>query len=231
MNRRTGILLVWAAAWTLALMHAAGAASGQAPRQSGTLVIAGQPDQAPLVRINGKSYVDIESLARLTHGSLRFEGPRTILTLPAAGTASAAPEPAAAGNPPPGLTQAFLNAEIVALAQIREWHVALVNAVNNSVPVTENLVGPIKRQADAKLQLALAAATSGPDQRAAELLRNEFSNMQQMSDQFVQMHDNAAYVSPDVFNNNALDAKIQGCQSALAQMAASKQFQDDPQCH
>jgi hypothetical protein len=212
-------------------MYAICAATAQAPRESGTLVIAGQPAQAPLVRINGKSYVDLESLARLTHGTLRFEGSQTILTLSTGGSAGTVPGPADAGNAPLRMTQAYLNAEIAALAQVREWHASVVNAVTNNLPVTEAMAGPIQRQAEAKLQLALAAATSGPDQKAAELLRNEFANMQQMSDQFVAMHDKAEYISPDVFNNNALDAKIVGCQQALASMAAARQFQDDAQCH
>lgn len=194
----------------------------------GTLAIAGQPDQAPLVRINGKSYVDIESLARVTHGTLRFDGNRTILTLPASGSAAST---AVEQGKPQQLTKGFLDAQIEALTQIREWHVALVNAVTKSFAISENWVGPIQRSAEAKLQLALAAATSGPDQQAAGLLRNEFANMQQISDQLLQMHAQAAYISPDIFNNNALDAKILGCQSVLAQMAATRQFQDDAQCH
>jgi hypothetical protein len=60
------------------------AVAAQAPQQAETLVIAGQSDHAPLLRINGKSYVDIESLARIVHGSIRFEGNQTILTLPGA---------------------------------------------------------------------------------------------------------------------------------------------------
>ena len=58
----------------------------QTAQQAGTLTIAGQSEQAALVRINGKSYVDVESLARLTHGSIQFQGSRTILTLPGAGS-------------------------------------------------------------------------------------------------------------------------------------------------
>ena len=67
-------------AMLLALPIVAGAQTSQ---QAGTLTIAGQTDQAALVRINGKSYVDIESLARITHGSVRFNGSQTVLTLPA----------------------------------------------------------------------------------------------------------------------------------------------------
>ncbi len=200
---------------------------------AGTLVIAGQPEQAPLLRINGKSYVDLESLARATHGTLRFEGSRAILTLPAQNGGTNESSMSVSGEPgkTPRLTEAFLGAEITALAQIREWHVALVNAVNKSQPVEQSWLGPVERQADVKLQLALAAATSDPDRQASALLRNEFANMQQMSDQLLAMHDKATYISPDIFDNNPLDAKIQGCAQALSAMTGTKQFADEAQCH
>jgi hypothetical protein len=92
-------------------------------------------------------------------------------------------------------------------------------------------VGGLRRSADAKLQLAIAAATTEPDQKAVELLRNEFTNMQQMSDQFLAMHAKANNIAPDSFDNNPLDQKILGCARALASMAATKQFQDEPLCH
>jgi hypothetical protein len=67
------------------------AATAQATQQAATLAIAGQPDHASLVQISGKSYVDVESLARITHGSIRFQGSQIILTLPVSvATASAA---------------------------------------------------------------------------------------------------------------------------------------------
>jgi hypothetical protein len=55
--------------------------------------------------------------------------------------------------------------------------------------------------------------------------------MLQMSDQFLAMHTKANYISPDSFDNNAQDQKILTCQHALASMAATKQFQDEPSCH
>ena len=229
MNERS----VWTPA-RLAILFAAlglGAAGGnaQAPRQAGTLVIAGQSEQAPLVRINGKTYVDVESLARITHGSVQFQGNRTVLTLPSAG----GPATAAAGEAAkaPRLSEGFLDAEIEALMQIREWRVSLVNAIQNNYPVADNWVGPLQRSAEAKLQLALAATTTEMDQKAAELLRHEFANMQQMSDQFLEMHSKASYISPDVLNNNSQDQNILGCDRALASMAATKQFEDEAVCH
>jgi hypothetical protein len=55
--------------------------------------------------------------------------------------------------------------------------------------------------------------------------------MQQMSDQFLAMHAKVNNIAPDSFDNNPLDQKILGCARALASMAATKQFQDEPSCH
>jgi hypothetical protein len=205
-------------------------AIAQTPQQAGTLSIAGTPDQAAVVRINGKQYVDIESLARLTHGSVRFQGSQTILTLPASASAAAA-APSTVPVKPPQLSGGFLSAEIEAVTALREWRASLVYAIQNNYPVTDNWVSGLRRTADAKLQLAIAAATTDPDQKAVELLRNEFANMQQMSDQFLAMHAKVNYISPDSFDNNAMDEKILSCARALASMAATKQFEDEVSCH
>ena len=202
----------------------------QATQTSGSLTIAGQPDQATLLRLNGKSYVDIESLARITHGSIKFQGSQTILTLP--GPVSA---PVQASSAPlirtPQLSGGFLSAEIEALTGIREWRASLVYAIQNNYPVTDSWVSGLRRSTDAKLQLAIAAAVTDPDQKAVELLKNEFTNMQLMSDQFLAMHTKANYIAPDSFDNNSLDQKILGCARALASMAATKEYQDEASCH
>jgi hypothetical protein len=199
----------------------------QAQQQNESLTVAGSPDRVPLVQMNGKSYVDIDSLARLIHGTISFQGSQIVLTLPR-------PEaPASAGQPerPVGLSESFLRAEIEALTAIREWRISIVNAVQNNAPVTEGWVGGLRRSSDSKLQLASAAASTEQDHRAVELLQNEYNNMQQMSDQFLAIHAKDSYTPPDSFDNNPLDQKILGCERALASMAATKQFQDEPSCH
>ena len=198
------------------------------PQQAATLAIAGQPDHASLVQINGKSYVDVESLARITHGSIRFQGNQTILTLPAPASPTVQP---AQPNQPAQLSEGFLRAEIEESTAIREWRVAIVTAVQTNNPVTENWVGGLRRSADSRLQLATAAATTDADRNAVALLRNEFTNMQQMSDQFLAMHANSSYSAPDSFDNNSMDQKILSCARGLASMAATKQFQDEASCH
>lgn len=194
----------------------------------GTLVIAGEQEQAPITRIGNHPYVDIESLARITHATVRYVGNQIILTLPNT------PEnggTTATSERPPQLSRGFLTAEIEALTAIREWRVSLVNAVQYQYPISENWIAPLRRFADEKLQLAAAAASTEPDHKTLELLRNEFSNMQQESDSVLALRARVSEIRPDMFDNNAQDQKILACERALAQVAASKQFQDDPACH
>jgi hypothetical protein len=206
------------------------AARAQATQQTGTLSIAGQSDQAPLVRMRGKSYVDIESLARITHATVRYQGNQIIMTLPQPSSANTS-TPTAATVLTPQLSGGFLGEEIETLTAIREWRVSLVNAVQNNYPVTADWTGRLRRSTDTRMQLAVAAASTDADQKALDLLRNEFANMQQMSDQFVATHEKVNYISPDSFDNNAADQKILACERALVAMASTKQFQDELSCH
>jgi hypothetical protein len=224
-----------ALAFAVPLFVAAQARNSGAPPATShteTLIIAGHQEQAPLVRMNGRSYVDIESLARLTGASVRYNGNQIILTLPESSLGGRQ----GSGNgeqsgAPPQLSGPFLAAEIEALTAIREWRVLLVNAVQNNYPIADTWIAPLRRFADSKLQLAAAAASTDPDQKSLDLLRNEFANMQQQSDNLLALRGRVSEIRTDTFDNNPLDQKILACQRALAQVAASKQFHDDPSCH
>jgi hypothetical protein len=196
-----------------------------------TLAVAGHAGQVAVVQMNGKTYVDLESLARLTGGSLSFQGNQTTLALPSArGNA----QPAPAAPPPaakPGFSVEFLKAGIEEMSVIREWRSALVNAVQTNSPVNDDWVSNYRRAADSRLSLAEAAVSTDSDRQAMGMLRNEFNNMQQMSDQFLGMRKNMSYISPDSFDNNPLDQKILSCSRALAAMAANNQVQDEISCH
>jgi hypothetical protein len=203
----------------------------QALQQAGTLVITGSTERAPLVQINGKSYIDIESLARMTHGSISFQTNQTLLTLrPTPAEMPQSPTPQ--DKPPiPGFSEEFRKAAIEEMTVVREWRIAIRNAVQTNNRVTDDWVSGFRMSADSKLELAAAAATTEPDHKAVDLLRNEFNNMRQLSDYFLALHKSASYTSPDSFDNNPLDQKILSCARSLASMAATNQFQDDLSCH
>jgi len=211
------------------LLAMPGLVLAQASQQSGKLVVSGQSGQAPVLQLNGKSYVDIEGLARLLNGSLRFDGNEITLTLPgpAAGTSTIA-------SPSPGtnsaFSQEFVKAGIEEMTVIREWRSALVSAVQNGFPLTDDIVAGFRGQALANLRLTESAASTDSDRNAYHLISNVFDNMQKLSNKVLAARKNMSYISPDTLKNDALFQKILNCTRSLASMAASGQFQDDGSC-
>jgi hypothetical protein len=206
-----------------------GLALSQAAQQSLTLTVNGRSGVVPVVQVNGRSYVEIEPLARLAGGSLSFKGNQTILTLPGSSTAPAA---AAASEPTNGrLSGGFLRAEIEEMAVIREWRSVLGHAVRHAYPITEEQLAGYRSQAATGLSLASAAASSDADHDAAKLLANEFDNMQKLSSRILDLHTSMNYIAPDALSDDPLNQKVLTCAQALASMAADRQVQDDGSCH
>lgn len=195
-----------------------------------TLSVKGYPGQAPVVQINGKSYVDIESLARLTNGALTFQANQITLTLAVA-------PPAATPAPPPAdpaaklaLSKDFLRAAVEDVGAIREWRVALLNAVRNS-SVADDVVAVPARNAENQFILASAAAVKDSDHDVLPLLRNALNNMQKLSDKYLALRKSLTYIPPESVDSDPLDQQIRNCAAGLGSLAASGQFQDVPVCH
>jgi hypothetical protein len=213
------------------LFAISGLSSSQAGPQNEILIVNGQPGQTPVLQINGKSYVDIEALARLTNGSLSFKGNQLILTL----TPSAASMPATSAAPsqPPssGFSRDFLKAGIEAGSTIREWRTALLSAVQNGYPVTDDFVAHYRDQSVTSLRLASVAVATDSDRNAYQLLSNVLDNMQKLSNKILAARQDMNYISADALRDDPLNQQILGCARSLASMAASGQFQDDGSCH
>src|SRR5467141_3884124 len=87
------------------------------------LVVNGKSAGPAVRQIDGRSYVDIETLAQVTNGVVTIERHRIVLTIPASdsgATASAAPANAPPAQPPQGLSRDFASAAIAELAEMRE---------------------------------------------------------------------------------------------------------------
>jgi hypothetical protein len=207
------------------LLAATFSLSAQTPQQSGTLSIAGHSGQIPLIHIDGKSYVNVESLARLTQGSLSFQTNQIILALPGS------PAQSAAKTPTPGFSTGFLKAAIEVMTEIREWRIAIVNAVQTNNPVEEVWVSPFSRATRTKLALASTAIETDADRSAFQLVTNGFNNMQQLSDNYLQRRKNLQFTPTDSLNNDPLDQKILRCAQGLAALAVDNQFKNVPSCH
>jgi hypothetical protein len=220
------IIAVIAIVLTVPLMSPANA-SAQAPQNGPTFTIAGHAGETQLLQLNGKSYIDLETLARLTRGTLSFKANRTILTLPPSDVTEQASTPPAKA----GFSRAFTEAGIEEMGVIREWRIAIVNAVLNNAPVSEDWVSTQHRLAEKNLALASAAASTDDDRSAYPLLSAEFNNMQTLSDLYIATRKQAAFISPDTFHSSPLEDQILSCARNFVSMTESHAFQDQPSCH
>jgi len=200
----------------------------QAGQQNGTLLISGHTGQVPVVQMNGRSYVDIEALARLANGTLRFGGNQIILTLPDSAVDSPATPPEAAANP--GFSKEFMKAGIEEMSVIREWRSTLINAVQSGFPLTDDIVARFRGQAVASDALTSAAASTDSDQNAYQLVSKVLDKTQKLSDKVLAARKNLNYISADTLKNDPLFQQILNCTHSLSSMAASGQFQDDGSC-
>jgi hypothetical protein len=214
----------------LVLLFVPGLARSQAV-QNRTLILNGQSGPVKIVEIDGRSYVDLESLARIANGTLRFSKNQITLTLPGS---AAVTEPAATPSRVPantGFSKEFLRASIEEMAVIREWRSALVNSIENNFPIQEDWVERYRGQASASLGLASVAASTSSDRSAVQLLTNEFDNMGVLSVQLLAERKSMQFVSPELLKDDPLNQKILSCARSLASMAAGGQFADDASCH
>ena len=202
----------------------------QTTQPTGTIRVSGRPGQAAILRIDGRSYVDIEALARLVSGSLTSSGNEITLTLPSVAAATPS-EPVRTSQPANSeFSKDFLKAGIEEMSVIREWRSSLLNAVQNGYPLTPDFVAGYQNQATTNLRLVFVAISTDSDRTAYQLLSNELNNMQKLSDKVMVAHKNMNYVPRDALKDDPLDQKILNCARSLASMAANGQFQNDGSC-
>ena len=185
-----------------------------------------------VAQIDGRSYVDIETLTQITGGSVTIEPNRILLTIIAPGSeanSNAAPPP-----PPQGLSRGFSSAAISELAEMREWRGAVGTILTYNVPVVGTWPQDYRDHVNANLlQVGLAASTPS-DQDAFQLLSNEFANLEQWADQVVSNRNsmNATNtVTPNAVGNDQTLAKITDCGRFLNSMLVSGAYADNASCH
>ena len=201
------------------------------------LTVSGHNGEVPLLHRNGKWYVEVEGLARVTGATVAFQNNRIVLALPgaAAVATAAAPPPVVVVQHPPvekGFSREFLRAGVEQMAVIREWRSALENAIRTNNPVDESWVSYYRRVARDRMALTTAAATTESDRKALPLLDNVNGMITQLSDRFLALRSNLTYVDPTSLDNDPLDQKILACAQGMAATAVpGNMFEDVPACH
>lgn len=198
-----------------------------AVQQTTALLIDGRQGQAEVLQVQGKHYVEVDELARITGGSLRFAGSQIILTLPGSGDASSqAFQPA----PPFGLSRPFLAAGIETMREILEWNASLKTAIERDYPLSGDWFATFRRQIQSSLKHTEAAASTDMDREALPLLVNEFNNMGALTDKYLKISASRDYLPPDSLNHDPLEQKLFTCWRSLESMASSNQLADDGSC-
>jgi hypothetical protein len=224
---------LWATSLICFVLLFEGVTLPQVQQQSRTLVINGQVGEAVVVQLNGRTYVEMEALARIANGSLGFQGDQILLTLRSGSTPATPP---ASSNPgDSAFSRDFMRAAIEQMAQMREWASTLANAIQNGYPVADNWVNDYREQAAHSLRLATVAGSTEADRKGLQLLDNEFEAVRKWSNKLVEARksmDTAKYaMSASALQDEPLSQKIITCGRFLAPMLASGNFQDDPSCH
>ena len=224
--------LLMAAALLMAIVMASAA---QTKPEEETLSVLGFAGEANVIRRQGRAFVDIEDLARITNSSLTFERGRMILALSNANASESAPD----NDGKSGFSRAFARAAIEAMASIREWGGLLQAIVENGFPLGKasagNTITTFQGRAADSVSVAAAAASTDSDYKGLELLRNEFNSAQAWSDSYVRARNSMSAadmsMSEHPVDNDQEAQKIIRCGQYLAGMFAGGTFQDNAACH
>ena len=228
------------------------------PNKNKILVVNGKSAGPAVRQIDGRSYVDIETLAQVTNGVFTVERHRILLTIPASDSgatpsappASAAPPadaapvatapadapPASAlpAQPPQGLSRDFASAAITALAEMREMRGAVRAMITYGLAVSDTWTQDDQGRVMTGIRQAEVAASTDADLSALQLLQNEADQLASWADGVFaarQVLNGAKTVDPDALRNDPALAKIRSCGQFLNAMLVSGSFADDPSCH
>jgi hypothetical protein len=219
----------------LVCLAVADATVGFSQTQNKVLTVSGHAGQAAVIQRSGRSYVELESLARLTGATLGFQGNKVVLTLPpppAPAMVAAPPQPVQPKPEEAGYSREFLRAGVEQMTLVREWRSAIENAVRTNNPVEESWISGYRQNAETRMQMATASATTDADRQALPLLQGAMGMARQLSDRFLALRTTMTYVSPDSLDNDPLDRKILACAQGLAAQAIpGGRFEDVSACH
>ena len=214
-----------------AVLSAQGTTNAAPDASNKTLVVNGKAVPAGVRQINGRSYIDVETLAQATNGVVRMEPNRVVLTIP--GPSSTAP----VGAPPSSsqdLSRSFAVGAIGEVSEMREWRGAIGAMVTYGLAISGTWAQDYHDRVQTGLTQLASAATTDGDRSALQLLTSEFDNLAEWSNEIFTERQNlngAKTVDPNALSNDPQLAKITNCSRSLEGMLISGTFSDDGSCH
>jgi len=196
------------------------------------LVVNGKTAGAGVRQINGRLYIDLETLAQATNAIFTVEPRRVVLNIPPSDAGAGATDDSTQNSQ--RLSRDFSSAAISALAAMREWRVAVRAMILYGLAVSDTWVQAYHQQTLDALRQAGVVASTEADKNAFQLLSNEADMMTAWANQVDvarQELNGARTVDPNTLKDDPTLAKIQRCNQFLNSMVLSGTFNDDPSCH
>lgn len=201
-----------------------------------TFVVNGRNVRGALREIDGRAYVDLELLAQALGASVKFESHRISLSVPAAlaaAPATGARPGASTAQNARRLSPEFATAAISSLVAMRQWQGAVETVIRFGIPANGTWPKDYRDNAEAALNQARVAASSGGDQSAVQLLQNEFTSLNSWSDSVITERQSlraARFIDPNALANDSALSKISSCSGFLGSMIGSGVFSEGSAC-
>ncbi len=196
------------------------------------LVVNGRTPGAAVWQTEGRYYIDIETLARITNGVVTVEPNRIVLTIP--GSDSSVMPRIAPSQATQGLSKDFARAAIAEVAEMREWRGAIGTMITYGLAMSGSWAQEYHARVEGGLSQATEAASTEADRNALQLVRNEYDKLTGWASVVFaerQALNGARTVDPNAMQNDVALAKITSCGRFLNAMLASGVFADDSSCH
>lgn len=194
------------------------------------LFVNGQSTEASVLRINGRSYVDIETVALLTHGTVTFQSNHVLLSIP---SAVSSPPPAPSAPSANGMSREFASSAIATLTEMKEWKGVVGTMVTFGLAVDDKWALMSQDRVAASLEQTTAAASTNADRSALQLLSTQFANLAKWESEIVAERkdlNGARIVTPNALQNDPVLIKFSNCGRFLSVMLGSGVFGDNPSC-
>jgi hypothetical protein len=191
------------------------------------LLVNGKNTGVTVLQADGRFYVDIETLARLTRGTVTVEPTQIALTIPRVNSDATSPQTT------DELSKEFVSAAIVALSEMREWKGALATMVTYGLAIDGTAAQTYREQSETSLTQAALEASTNADRNALQLLSNQFAHLAKWeSDVFA---DRKALNGAETVDVNGLQddpelARISSCGRFLSKMLVSRTFSGNSTC-
>jgi hypothetical protein len=192
------------------------------------LMVNGKNTGVTVLQADGRFYVDVETLARITRGTVTVEPTQVLLTIPRASVDASPPQTT------DELSKEFVSAAVVALSEMKEWKGALQTMITYGFAIDGSGAQIYREQAETSLTQAMVAASTNADRSALQLLSNEFAHLAKWENDV--LADRKALNSAKTLDPNALQddpelAKISSCGRFLNKMLVSRAFADNSSCY